>query len=243
MRAAHAKLGGQNQLSSCRIQRRFAEIRGKLLVGAGKPATIGSGCDAHQLAERRGEMSLVGEPERIADLRQGQLGLSNERLGALDPPLHDVTVRGRTGALAELNGEMVGAQPCQRRQILQPEHLRQMRLDVGEHAPQARARQATPVIGCGRSTLEKPRRDRGMQAQDVWRWALVRWRAGPTIARVNLFRVQLCPRHRPPLAGFRVLNALSCILSQYYCIRKSYWGIHTEHGRMRGIDRGPPTCD
>ena len=73
-------------------------------------APVGGRTEAGVLPERRREVAERVEPHAMADLRDGQLGLAQQVLRAIDPQTDQVAVRRHADVRGELPGEVVGAE-------------------------------------------------------------------------------------------------------------------------------------
>src|SRR4030095_6118930 len=62
------------------------------------------------LAEKRGEVTLVLKTSAQADLDQRQFSVRQELLGAFDPAFHQIVLRCQTGRLSEGAGKVKLAQ-------------------------------------------------------------------------------------------------------------------------------------
>ena len=59
--------------------------------------------------KQHGEVALIGAADPVGDLGNGQVGLAQQRLGAFDPALDQVLMRGNPSGPLEHPGKMTGA--------------------------------------------------------------------------------------------------------------------------------------
>lgn len=97
-------------------------------------------------------MRLVGQPAGAGDLAERVPGGQHQVLGAADTLPDDIGVRGFAEADLEGAAEMAGTDPGDARQILDPDALIQMAIDMVAHAadlPGGEAALDNRSAGCG----------------------------------------------------------------------------------------------